>query len=381
MMSNILQSLDKVVKDTIKAIEKGKIQIFDIAETARRECRRVQRELEELRKQTQIIIVEVDELERLSKVARNRLLEVDRDFYKFSEEDIKAAYQRANDYQVRLTQMREREAQMRLKRDELERSLRALGETVEKAEGLVSQVGVVLEFIGGSLKEVNTRLEDLQQRQQIGMRVIKAQEEERKRIAREIHDGPAQAMANVVLRVEFCEKLLDFDPGKVRSELVGLKDMVRNTLKDVRKIIFDLRPMALDDLGLVPALKRYLTDYKDKYQLAANFVFYGKEQRLKPTVEVGLFRVIQEALNNVWKHAKASEVTVKLEISDERATAVIKDDGRGFDLEKALANAGRESLGLTSMRERMELLNGSLTIKTGTGKGTEVLITVPLQQE
>ncbi|MCL5935302.1 MAG: ATP-binding protein [Firmicutes bacterium] len=98
-------------------------------------------------------------------------------------------------------------------------------------------------------------------------------------------------------------------------------------------------------------------------------------------MEVGLFRVIQEALNNVWKHAKASEVTVKMEISDERATAVIKDDGRGFDLEKALANAGRESLGLTSMRERMELLNGSFTIKTVAEKGTEVMLAVPLKQE
>ncbi|MFZ3171751.1 MAG: sensor histidine kinase [Carboxydocellales bacterium] len=378
---DIDNNLNKVVKDTLKAIEKSKTQIFDIAETARRECQRVQRELAELQKQTRIVIIEVDELERLSKVARNRLVEVDRDFYKFSEEDIKAAYLRANDYLVRLTQMRERESQMRQKRDELERSLKSMEETVEKAEGLVSHVGVVLDFLGRNLQSVNTRLEDLEQRQQVGIQVIKAQEEERKRIAREIHDGPAQAMANVVLRVEFCDKLLDFDPGKVREELASLKDMVRNTLKDVRKTIFDLRPMALDDLGLVPALKRYITDYKEKYLLNVNFVFYGKEQRLNPTVEVGLFRVIQEALNNVWKHAQATEVSVKLEIINERATAIVKDNGRGFNLEQALANAGRESLGLTSMRERVELLNGTLKIKTVNQKGTEILLTVPLKQE
>jgi two-component system sensor histidine kinase DegS len=270
---------------------------------------------------------------------------------------------------------------MRQKRDELERSLKSMEETVEKAEGLVSHVGVVLDFLGRNLQSVNTRLEDLEQRQQVGIQVIKAQEEERKRIAREIHDGPAQAMANVVLRVEFCDKLLDFDPGKVREELASLKDMVRNTLKDVRKTIFDLRPMALDDLGLVPALKRYITDYKEKYLLNVNFVFYGKEQRLNPTVEVGLFRVIQEALNNVWKHAQATEVSVKLELINERATAIVKDNGRGFNLEQALANAGRESLGLTSMRERVELLNGTLKIKTVNQKGTEILLTVPLKQE
>lgn len=381
-MNNIKGHLDEIVKDTLKAIENGKSQIYDIAVSAKRECQRVERELETLKQQSYTIITEVDELERLSKSARKRLAEVDENFHTFSEDDIKNAYLLANDYMVQLSLMRERESQIRLKRDELERSLKSLRETVVKAETLISQVAVVLDFIGGTLQEVNTKLEDLQQRQQIGVQVIKAQEEERKRIAREIHDGPAQAMANVVLRVEFCDKLLDFDPDKVRSELSSLKDMVRSTLQDVRKIIFDLRPMALDDLGLVPALKRYLADYKEKYHLVANFVSLGHERRIKPTVEVGLFRVIQEALNNVWKHARATEVVVRLELSEARATAVIKDNGRGFNLEQALqANTGRESLGLTSMRERIELLDGTMEIKTGSNQGTEVIVSVPLIDE
>lgn len=377
-----LPTLDEVVKNTLESLEQGKSQIYDIAETSKKEYERVQRELEGLRGQTKTIIAQVDELERQSRSARIRLAEVDNNFKLYSEEDIKAAYVKASDYQVGLTQMREREKQLRQKRDELERSLRNLQETVEKAERLVSQVGVVLDFIGGNLQNVQTELEKLQNRQEMGILIIKGQEEERKRIAREIHDGPAQAIANVVLRVEFCEKLLDFEPDRVRIELLSLKDMVRVTLQDLRKIIFDLRPMALDDLGLVPALNRYITDYREKYQLEGKFTFLGTERRLKSALEVGLFRIIQEALNNIWKHAKASQITVKLEMAEETVTVIVQDDGQGFNMDQAIkANQGRESLGLTSMKERVELLGGTFELWTAEGKGTKITVKVPAVDE
>lgn len=375
-----LSKLDRVVKETISAIEKGQKQIFDIAEAARKECSRVQSELETLQKQTVEIIRQVDQLEVKARVARKHLAEVDSNFGKYTEEDIKRAYELANALQIQLTVMQERELQARIKRDELERSLKALLETVEKAEQLVSNVSVVLEFITGNLQDVNNTLEDMQHRQNIGLRVIRAQEEERKRIAREIHDGPAQAMANVVLRAEFCEKLLDIEPGKVKLELQSLKEMVRSALKDVRKIIFDLRPMALDDLGLVPALRRYTIDYREKYGLEAEFVLFGQERRLPTAVEVGVFRIIQEALNNIWKHAQADKVQVTLDLGVEKLNALVKDNGKGFDFEQVYKAERRESLGLTSMRERAELLEGELEITSKPGKGTEVMLRVPVKE-
>lgn len=375
-----LNKLDRVLKETISAIEKGKQQIFDIAETARKEYERVQAELQLLQQQTAEIIHQVDELEVQTRVARRHLAEVDSNFGRYSEDDIKRAYEVANDLQVQLTVMQEREFQARLKRDELERSLKALFATVEKAEQLVSNVSVVLDFISGNLHDVNEQLEDMQQRQNMGLRIIRAQEEERKRIAREIHDGPAQAMANVVLRAEFCEKLLELEPDKVKVELQSLKEMVRLALKDVRKIIFDLRPMALDDLGLVPALRRYAIDYKEKYGLEAEFVFFGKERRLPPAVEVGVFRIIQEALNNIWKHAQADKIKVTLELASEKLNAVVKDNGKGFDMKMVGKADCRESLGLTSMRERSDLLEGELKIISKLGKGTEVRLRVPIKE-
>lgn len=375
-----LEALDKVVKNTLQAIENSKQQIFDIAETARKETLRLERELVLLENQAGEVIKAVDALELKVKQARLRLAEVDSRLGSYSEAEVKRAYDTASELQTQLLLLRERENQLRSKRDQLQVTLKNMQQTVAKAENLASQVAVVMDFLSGSLNEVNSQLEGLAQKQNLSIRVIKAQEEERKRVAREIHDGPAQAIANIVLRMEFCEKLLELKPDKVKGELQSLKELVRNTLQDIRKIIFDLRPMALDDLGLVPALRRYLEDYKGKYNLNTEFIFFGYERRLDNAIEVGLFRVVQEALNNVWKHAQANKVVVRLEMGRDSVNILVKDDGHGFDVEQALANKQRESLGLTSMRERVELLGGTFVLRSRPGQGTEILLKVPLKE-
>jgi len=127
--------------------------------------------------------------------------------------------------------------------------------TVEKADNLISQIGISLSYLTGDLENVSLQIEDMKQKRLLGIRIIKAQEEERQRVAREIHDGPAQSMSNIVLKAEICERLVDSDPEKAKDELRTLKSVVRDTLRDVRKIIYDLRPMSLDDLGLIPTLQ------------------------------------------------------------------------------------------------------------------------------
>lgn len=373
-----LKTLDMVVKETIKAIEGGKERIFGIAENARSEYQRVQTGLDEVDARLAEAAEEISALEQQEQCARERLGAVSKNFVKYSEKDIKSAFEAVKELQIKLTLLKERLSQLYAQREEFEQRLSGLQETAEQAENLVSQVGVVMDFIGGNLHDINVKIESIHQRQQLGLQVIKAQEEERKRVAREIHDGPAQSMANVVLRMEFCEKLLDVDPEKVRQELKELKGVVRGNLQDVRKIIFDLRPMALDDLGLVPALKRFLEDYRDKYGLAVEPVFRGTEKRLTPALEIALFRLIQEALNNVRKHAEASKVEITLDIKAKMITATVKDNGRGFDLKQALAANSGDSFGLISMKERVELLGGHLEIKTAPGRGTEVLFRIPV---
>jgi two-component system sensor histidine kinase DegS len=372
--------LDGIITRTIEAVEKSKEQIFEISEQARLECERVKREAAELQGQVNEVIKQVDELEKKEKLARMRLMGVSRDFARYSEHDIKAAYETAHRFQLELFRFRAQEKHLREKRDELERSLRKLEEMVRKAEGLVPQVGMVLKLLSGDLKDLSEKIGGIQQIQQLGYKIIKAQEEERRRVAREIHDGPAQAMANIVMRAEVCERMLQIKPEQVAEELQELKKLIRESLQDLRKVIFDLRPMALDDLGVVPTLRRYIADFQEKNKLVIEFFFRGRDQRFASSLEAAIFRTVQEAITNIKKHAQACKVTVELEFAKDKVYLMIKDNGRGFNLEQVLGDLNRESYGLVSMKERIELLEGQISITSSLDKGTEIRTIIPIKE-
>jgi len=211
-------------------------------------------------------------------------------------------------------------------------------------------------------------------------RVIKAQEEERRRVARDIHDGPAQMMANAVLQVEIVvERLLTQDPSAAASELKDLKRIINDSLNDLRRIIFDLRPMILDDLGLAPALRRYTDDFTSRHSLPVEMKVLGVETRIDPIIEVALFRIVQEALHNARKHALASRVVVTLGYGPDAVGVSIEDNGKGFDPNGVSRNWGQsEKFGLSGMKERAKLFGGSLDVDTAPGEGTKITVRIPV---
>lgn len=375
-----LRQLDSAIKNTISAVEQGKNQIVAIASGARTQRDELMARLVELKSETLDVITQVDRLEREEKLARLYLMEVNRNFTRYTEKDIQTAYEEAQHIQLQLSEMRERERQHRQRREQLELVLRRTDETLAKAEKLESQVGMALQLLSGGLQGVSTKIDELQLRQQLSVRIIKAQEEERARVAREIHDGPAQTMANVVLRAEICEKLMAVEPDKVREELHNLKVMVKDSLHEVRKIIFNLRPMVLDDLGIVPTLRRFIKDMEKRTDINIELVVLGgEEERLASVLEVAIFRIVQEALNNTVKHAKARRCVIKLELVAGRVNISIADDGCGFEPHKAIGSE-RDSFGLLGMRERVELLNGQIRIDSVANKGTEIQVTIPVKR-
>ncbi len=227
------------------------------------------------------------------------------------------------------------------------------------------------------MREIEDKIQGLVQSQNFGFKIITAQEEERRRVAREIHDGPAQAMANVIFLAEVCEKLIEIDTERAKRELFELRQQVRVCLTETRKIIFDLRPMVLDDLGLVPTVKKIADNLKERSGLQTSVKLTGLQgQLLDSRIEVSLFRIIQESLNNVEKHAEASEVQVLIDFQHDRVTAKVKDDGKGFDPYNKYKDS--ESFGLLGMRERVSLLHGELEINSRVGAGTEILVEIPL---
>ncbi len=370
----VTRSLQNVLNKTINSLEDSKKDIFSIAESTRKEYDNIKNELELIKEDIKEVIDDLDRLEKINKKARIRLMEVSRDFHRYNELDIKKAYQEAEETSIEIAVMREKEEQMKKRRQELENRLISLKDNVQRAENLVSKVSIIKEFLTGELENINEQFDDLRQKNNLAIKIIQAQEEERRRLARDIHDGPAQSIANLVFRVELTQKLIDKDLDKARQELEELKSLIRMSMQDVRKIIYNLRPMSLDDLGLVPTLKRYIDNFLDQTGILIDFKVIGSRKRLSGTYEVTIFRLIQEALNNIFKHAEASSGKVRLEYGVDIINIFVSDDGIGFNNREI----GEEKYGLISMRERCNLLGGSINVESEVNKGTIIKVRLPL---
>lgn len=305
--------LDSILMKMLKTVDGSKDEVFQIGEQSRQQYEQLVEELKQIKQQVYEVIELGDKLEVQTRHARNRLSEVSRNFHRFSEEEIRNAYEKAHKLQVELTMIQQREKQLRERRDDLERRLLGLQEIIERSESLVSQITVVLNYLNQDLREVGLLLADAQAKQDFGLRIIEAQEEERKRVSREIHDGPAQMLANVMMRSELIERIFrDRGAEDGFQEIKNLRQNVRNALYEVRRIIYDLRPMALDDLGLIPTLRKYLyttEEYNGKVKIHFQCIGETEDQRLAPQFEVALFRLAQEAVSNALKHSESEEIT------------------------------------------------------------------------
>lgn len=279
--ANKVGRVNNILQKTIQSIDSSKEEILEIVEYSRKECIKLEEELNEIRFRVDKVIEEVDALEIEERRSRINLSRVSKNFDINTENDIKDAYDKANELRIALLLKREEEKVLREKREEKEFNLKSAIEVYEKIEQVGKTVGVAGEFLKGNLDEIIDTVDDLNKRQLLGIKVIEAQEEERKRLARDIHDGTAQSMANILLKAELCERLMDMDQNRAKGELQNLKAIAKSTLNDVRKTIYDLRPMSLDDLGLIPTLERYIYDFNEKNWINMELNIIGKPYELE----------------------------------------------------------------------------------------------------
>lgn len=370
-----IASLDVIFNRMLETITNSKDDIFIISEQSRRNFEDMQNELAIIRQEIMLVINEGDHLEVKSQLSKQRLVQVSKAFDSYTEEQVRSAYEVANETQMQLVISRQQEKQLRERRDDLERRMKALYDTIERADHIVNQVNVAINYLTSDLKNVGLALEQAKMKQEFGIRIIAAQEEERKRLSREIHDGPAQMMANVLMRSGLIERTYrEKGMEEAIAELGNLKETVRNALSEVRRIIYDLRPMALDDLGIVPTLKKYLSTVME-YNLGVQIDFQslGQESRISSEYEVAIFRLVQECVTNALKHGQPKHIQVKLEWLKNKVNIVVKDDGSGFNREEVK----EQSFGLIGMQERIELLEGDMSIHSLIGKGTVVMFKIP----
>jgi two-component system sensor histidine kinase DegS len=206
--------------------------------------------------------------------------------------------------------------------------------------------------------------------------LVNAQEAERQRLSRQMHDGPAQALSNFILQTEIAMRLLDVDPSQARDELSNLKMSAMGTFQKVRNFIFELRPMMLDDLGLIPTIRRYADTFKEQTGLDVNVTISGNERRLESYLEVMVFRAIQELLGNAARHSQASLIKINVDLTDDLIRVSVDDNGKGFDVDASQ----EQNLGLKLIRERTEMLGGTFEIDSATGKGTRIMFSLPARK-
>jgi two-component system, NarL family, sensor histidine kinase DegS len=377
-----VDAIKVIIKNTLGEINSSREQIFSIVDSIRNEKEDVKHRLNKLREDIRRTINEVDDLEKQDKSARKWLAEVSANFNKYTEADIKEAYEKASDIRIRFFTKQSEEKSLREQRDSLEIALKRISGNIEGAEKIINQISIAIGYLEGGIRPLLDGT-DMNSEMFIGIKILEAQENERKRIARDIHDGPAQHMANIVMRVDFCRMVLQKNLEEGLKELSDLKESVKTALKEVRSIIFDLRPMSLDDLGLNQTIQQTVNTISQEANIDIKLSLKPIQTEIEPIIQVAVYRILQEIFNNIRKHSRARHSDVKLDFGTKYLILIISDDGVGFNVEETLKTVKTKgaAYGLIGIFDRVNQLQGEIQIKSSEGSGTTYTVKLPINRE
>ncbi len=340
-------------RDDLSVWDKLRQNCINEREQARKEIK----EIATLIEQSQL---EVSRIQQKSASISTHLLQIQSQIDTTAKPDIRAAYDAALDAQQRLFVMRGQIEKLHSDRKHLERYANLLDKFIQVLESE--------EFSKNGSKSAQMDVA-----KSVEM-IIQAQEAERGRLAKKMHDGPAQALSNFILQAEIAMRLFDVDHDKAKEELAEVKTTAAATFQNVRDFIFELRPMMLDDLGLTPTITRYVETFKEQTGVEVRLISTGMEQRFESYVEVVAFRGIQELLANIALHSQATQVIVQMDTSPNGLRVSIEDNGKGFEVDKVEERGG---MGLKLIRDRVQMLGGTFEIHSTVGHGSHILFQIP----
>ncbi len=340
------------------AVELSPLEVF--LEESHAQLEKVKRGIAEIRLLVEQSHGEVEKLAKRNADITSRIHQLQAHFDTVPREDIRTVYDDALDAQQRLFTMRGQLEKLQSDEEHLQTLLDYVTRT-HQILGEKPDVGVE--------EEGNAQGSS----QSLFGKIIQAQEDERRKISRQMHDGPAQVLTNFILQTEIAARLFETDVDLAREELENLREAANTSFIKVRDFIFELRPMMLDDLGLVPTVKRYGEAFKEKTGLDVVVVNTGMERRLESHREVVLFRAIQTMLSNVRDHAQATQVKISIDLDEKNARATVEDNGIGFDPEILMAEEYK-SRPLNQLRNQIELLGGMLEVDSKPGEGARFVV-------
>lgn len=261
------------------------------------------------------------------------------------------------------------------KKETLRNEIKKLQNEADEVKEFLSQgIEIQTEHQVEKQIEVQSKLE--------GNRLIEQQELERQRIARELHDTTVQNLAALIHKIDFCSQILNSDIIRVRLELEIIKQTIKDSINGIREIIYNLRPMTFDDMGIDETLKQVVEQLQKGFDTKIILETEGESYSVSQVIQLTIMRIIQEAVNNCKKYAKAEMIDIILTYKKNEISLVIMDDGVGFDTDTLLMKKGENTgFGLSMMRERICLLNGTFEIESKLGFGTEIQINIPIKDE
>jgi two-component system sensor histidine kinase DegS len=326
------------------------------------EVEQTKKQLEEIALLLQQSQLEVGKLSQRNASITENLQRIQGQFDSLPRGDIRIAYDSALDAQQRLFVMRGQLEKLQSDQQHIQRYL-----------AFLERVGSIID--GGDPN--NTPAKNAQSMAETVEIMIEAQESERLRLSRQMHDGPAQALSNFILQTEIAMRLFDLDQGRAREELANLKTSATSAFQKVRDFIFELRPMMLDDLGLAPTIKRFVDALQDHPGVEIRLLLSGTERRFEPYIEVMVFRAIQELVTNAMRHSQATQIKVQLDMGDTNIKVAVEDNGKGFDVGVLEEYGG---MGIKVIKERAEKLGGYLDLDSVPGRGARITFQIPAPQ-
>jgi len=343
----------------------------DFIEKTQQDYEQTQRDLKEINILIKQSAAEVERLAQRNAQAASQTKQLQTNFETLPREYIREVYESLTDVQQRLFTMR---GQL----EKLQSDQRNLERLSELQQALLGMTAGMPSLPSGARGKPGSLYRPGDASGVI--RVIQTEEAAKQSLVREMHDGPASSLSNFILQAEICQRFFDVNPDRARAELNALKSAAASTFNDVKDFIFDLRPMMLDDLGVVPTLRRYVESFSEKNGLPVAITVTGVERRLESHIEVTIFRGVQELLNNALTHAQPAQIQVAVDLEHNQVSAVVEDNGSGFNVEEALSGEN-QTIGLSALRERIETLGGTVDIQSRLGQGSRVEFVIPVEAE
>lgn len=370
------KNLTSVVKGTISGIEAHKGEIFEIYDRTRVEIedirKRIEKTGEELKKkETNRAKLESDE-----QALKKKLAEASK---YYSEPEIEKAYETLVGLEKARTEAEDSVEWLMGEREQLIIREHHLTTMFSQAEHYTFAIGAALTYLSQELEGMVYSINDLEEERNIGVKVIKAQEEERRRLSRELHDGPLQELSATMYDTMVSEKLVNRDPDGAIGNIQKIRRDLRRTMSNIRQLIFDIRPMALEDQGLVGAINELCANLSERNVLTTNFTTSGEEYKFPMHTQTAIFRIVQEALNNTAHHAGVKEAKVVIRYTDKALEIMVEDKGKGFNIAERCRETRDidDHFGIISMKERADLVGAKLKITSEIGKGTKVNLIAP----